>query len=215
MLARRLLVSVEERLVAGLLCDSFTSAGFDVAVAHGAAEALDVADSFDPDGAVLDVHFGDGASGLDLGRRLAAAHPAVRLVFVSRFGVHRSDDPPIGSSFVDTRAIDPARLVAVVDAALGGSATSLMLDAGGEHPIRSLTIRQLEVLRLAASGLTNEMIAHRLGSVVRSVEQRLERVYRTLGLDAVAGINPRVIATREYLAVYGPPTNRVLESVGR
>lgn len=213
-LTRRLLIVEDERLVATLLGEVFTRAGFSVDVAHSAVEAVESIDRFDPDGALIDVHLGSGPNGLQLGHRLSAARPELRLVFLSRFGLPQTDprtgDPlPPNSSFVSKDLVhDPAELVALVEAALRDSSFHEMRRRDDAPLMSALTSVQLEVLRLAASGLTNQLIASRLGTVVRNVEQRLNRVYETLGIEVGGDVNPRVEAVRQYIAAFGLPSAR-------
>lgn len=46
---------------------------------------------------------------------------------------------------------------------------------------RGVSVRELEVLRLVADGLSNEAIAHRLGVSVDTVKSHTVRLYRRLG----------------------------------
>ena len=61
--------------------------------------------------------------------------------------------------------------------------------AGGETMLASgttlpkLTVRQGQVLRLVADGLTDAAIGHRLGCSPRTVDKHLEHIYRTLGVS--------------------------------
>jgi DNA-binding CsgD family transcriptional regulator len=54
-----------------------------------------------------------------------------------------------------------------------------MLDTG---PPTSLTPREIEVIDLAALGMTNQQIADRLGVTVHAVKFHLAGVYRKLGV---------------------------------
>jgi len=71
-----------------------------------------------------------------------------------------------------------------------GSVVEAILDFVGGRPIapasrpapaRGLTEREREVLRLIASGATNEAIASRLGIAVKTVERHVTNLYRKLG----------------------------------
>lgn len=211
-IARRLLVVEDERLVAAMLADTLRRANFEVEVAHTAIDAVAAADGFDPDGALIDIHLGTGPSGIHLGRRLLTTRPELRLIFLSRFGVPDTDGSsgsgiPPSSSFISKELVnDPDHLVGIVSDALRDSAYRAVLESDPTHPIRSLTDTQLEVLRLAAAGLTNQAISDRQGTVVRNIEQRLKRVYATLGIEVGTAVNPRVEAIRQYIAAFGMPT---------
>jgi DNA-binding NarL/FixJ family response regulator len=210
-LARRLLVVEDERLMASMLGDLLRQAGYEVAIAHSALEAVELADSTDPDGALIDIHLGPGPTGLHLGQRLAHHRPALRLIFMSRFGVAdpaRTDHDalPAHSSFINKELIhDPAELLTLIDSALSTDTFLLRRQQHPDHPLRTLTDTQLQILRLAATGLTNLAIATQLGSSVRNVEQRLARVYETLGIAIDPHLNPRVEAIRQYVTIFGLP----------
>ena len=64
------------------------------------------------------------------------------------------------------------------------------------HALSDLSGREMDVLRLAADGLTNEDIAARLGLSVRTVERHLSNVYSKLG---VTGKAARAAAVSELL----------------
>jgi DNA-binding NarL/FixJ family response regulator len=209
-LTRRLLIVEDERLVAFMLRDVLMRADFEVEVSHSAREAIELVDGFDPDGALIDVHLGTGVNGLQLGRRLSVTHPNLRLIFLSRFGVPddaRFDEGlPPASSFISKDLVDdPTHLVTIVEQALRDTRFREVIQSSAALPMSSLTTVQLEVLRLAATGLTNQAIAERQGTTVRNVEQRLARVYETLSIVLRGETNPRVEAIRQYIGAFGMP----------
>jgi DNA-binding NarL/FixJ family response regulator len=61
------------------------------------------------------------------------------------------------------------------------AAGQAMLASG--TPLPQLTVRQGQVLRLVADGLTDAAIGHRLGCSPRTVDKHLEHIYRTLGVS--------------------------------
>lgn len=67
-----------------------------------------------------------------------------------------------------------------------------------DSDVSRLTPAQLRVLALVAEGLSNESVAQQLDVSVRSVENHLLAVYRTLGIQS-EGRNRRVAATLEFL----------------
>ena len=159
-LTRRLLIVEDERLIASLLGDVLTRAGFAVEVTHSAREAVEAVDAFDPDGALIDVHLGTGPSGLQLGQRLSAARPELRMIFLSRFGLPHPDDRvhdglPPNSSFISKDLVDdPADLVSLIERALRDESFSAVRQHPHAVAMHQLTAVQLDVLRLAAAGLT-------------------------------------------------------------
>jgi DNA-binding NarL/FixJ family response regulator len=60
----------------------------------------------------------------------------------------------------------------------------LRREAGAREASGILTPRELDLVRLAASGLRNKEIAHRLGVSQGTVKMHLHNVYRKLGIDS-------------------------------
>ena len=60
--------------------------------------------------------------------------------------------------------------------------TELIQTLDAEHFVPPLTLRELEVARLAIWGLTNRQIAEQLGTSGRTVGNQLQRVYDKLGI---------------------------------
>ena len=65
-----------------------------------------------------------------------------------------------------------------------------------ERPVEPLSPRELDVLRLAADGRTNEEIAEALTLSIRTVERHLSNVYAKLG---VGGRAARAAAATRYV----------------
>ena len=61
-----MLVVEDDDLLATLLKDVLQKSGFEVEIASNAADAIQLVENFDPDGALLDIHLGAGPSGLSL-----------------------------------------------------------------------------------------------------------------------------------------------------
>lgn len=209
---RRILVVEDEPLVASLLRDVLEHAGFETATAPDAVEARTLTRDFDPDAALIDIHLGDGPSGLELGHLLHRTHPHVALVFLTRYADPRvmgttTWSVPEGSSFLaKDRISDPAMLTRCIEAALAQEAPERH-DVGAGSALARLTVTQLEILRLAALGLTNTAIARRRGTSERTVEQRLQSVYEALGVVSSPDVNVRVEAIRHYIAELGIPND--------
>jgi DNA-binding CsgD family transcriptional regulator len=72
---------------------------------------------------------------------------------------------------------------AILTARCEGARTHALLALSGDPAVSALTDRELEVVRLAASGLTNRDIAARLFVSVRTVTTHLYRSYAKLGVN--------------------------------
>lgn len=205
---RRIVIVEDETLVATLVADLLTRHSFEVQVAHSAAEARQVIATFDPDAALLDIHLGSGPSGLHLGHVLRQAHPEMGIVFLSRFtdptvaGL-REVDIPAGCGFIAKEQVtDPDVLLEAINSALRGE---VVIEGKTDSPLGQLTPTQNEILRLAATGMTNAAIAKHRNTSERTVEMRLKSVYAALGIQVTADVNPRVEAVRQYIEAAGVP----------
>ena len=65
-------------------------------------------------------------------------------------------------------------------------------------PLASLTVREVEVLRLVATGLTNAQIEQELFLSSPTVEKHVGSIFTKLGLHTDSG-NRRVLAVLHYL----------------
>lgn len=59
----------------------------------------------------------------------------------------------------------------------------------------ALTLREVEIATLAAAGLPDRMISHRLGVSVRTIESHLTRIYRKLGVHSRKELPPALHRT--------------------
>jgi DNA-binding NarL/FixJ family response regulator len=208
---RRVLVVEDEPLVSALLCRVLEQSGFNTRPCSTALEAKSVIRDFDPDAALIDIHLGEGPSGLHLGHLFKRTHPHLGLVFLTKFhdprvtGRHGTAVPK-GSALLSKELVtDTAMLLEALESVLreGGSPPRHAL--AQPSGVAALTRTQLEILRLAASGLTNAGIARQRHTNERTVEQRLQSVYRTLDIPDHPDVNRRVEAVRQYIAVAGMP----------
>ena len=163
---------------------------------------------------VLDIDLPDGngiALGVvlrreqpDLGVLLLSAHDAMELL------LDLPDDVANGWCYLSkTSTTSEAALLHAVRAAAAGETVldPALLDrvtprAGSA--VARLTQRQYEVLRLLAEGLSNAGIAQRLSIAEKSVQNHVNAVYATLGIDAAPARNPRVTAALRLLEETGP-----------
>lgn len=213
---RRIIVVEDEPLVASLLSNALQGEGFDVRTCDTAADARSLVDSFDPDGALIDIHLGQGPSGLHLGHILNQTHPHIGLVFLTKYqdpsaaGLSEWGFPP-GSAFLSKDTIaETNTLVTALQSVLDDGTE--VRDPEPESPLGSLTRVQLEILRLTALGLTNGAIARYRSTNERTVEQRLQSVYQALNIPINADINPRVEAVRQYILAAGVPGREQIEA---
>jgi DNA-binding NarL/FixJ family response regulator len=212
---RRVLLVEDDTLLASLMGQVLTDQGFVVETCSTEAEARRAVRTLDPDVALIDVHLGTGPFGLTLAHVLSRTHPHIGILLLSRFedltaaGLDAGGIPD-GSVFLPkSRITDRHALVDAVESVLRGHPAPPGA-ADGTGTLSRLTRTQLAVLRLAALGLTNAVIAERHGTTPNNIEKRLRGVYATLGIPTDGPLNPRVEAVRRYIAAAGMP----LETIG-
>lgn len=128
---------------------------------------------------------GDRAVGFDQGMQIASLIPNARLVPMdSRNHVLLADEPAWRTFMDEVRAfLEPER-----------QATAGRADITGG--LGTLSVRERDVLRLTAEGLSNDEIAAELTLSARTVERHLSNVYEKLG---VSGRAARAAAVATFL----------------
>lgn len=156
--------------------------------------------------ALLDVHLGGNITGIDVGFSLRGIYPNMGLVFITSFADPRlisssNVSLPAGSIYIEKAKIESIESInrAIVDSLKAGSKTRL----GSSSDLGMLTNKQIEVLRLVASGLSNSQIAAKLSSSVKSIEAVISRIIKTLGLRDIETQNQRVHMARAYFRFRG------------
>ena len=154
-------------------------------------EAVELAGRLRPDVLVLDLRM-PGLNGIEVARLLAAELPETRVLIVSAYN---DEDYVVealraGATGYLLKTAPARELINAVRSVSAGALTlsaevsqqlaAHMLRASG--PTRSLSARELEVLRLIAQGLANKEIASRLGISQRTVEGHLNNIFDKLGV---------------------------------
>jgi DNA-binding NarL/FixJ family response regulator len=165
-----------------------------VGTASTGAEVLELADRYEPDAVLLDLCM-PGMDGVACIRRLSALYPDLRIVVVSA-----TDDQSVihaalsaGAVCFVGKRVQPSDLVhallAVINARKGGIHYRGELAASELHSVRvdrrethGLTRRELEILRLAASGSSNSQMAKLLWVSEQTIKFHLSNVYKKLGV---------------------------------
>lgn len=163
---------------------------------------------------ILDIDLPDG-NGISLGVTLRRRMPTLGILLLSAHDamdllLDLPADVAAGWGYLSkTSSTSEAVLVNAVRAAAQGetvldpSLIARMTPRAGSAVAR-LTDRQYEVLRLLASGLSNAGIGDRLGITEKSVQNHVNGMYATLGIDADPQRNPRVSAALRLLEETGP-----------
>ena len=161
-----------------------------VGSAADGAEAVAIVAELAPDVVLMDLSM-PVMDGTEATRRITADHPDARVVVLTSY----ADDRHIAEA-LDAGAIgyvlkhaEPEELLGAVRSAAAGdapldpkAARVLLDDRRRPDPEARLSERELEVLRLVATGLANKLIARRLGITERTVKAHLTNVYARIGV---------------------------------
>ncbi len=169
-----------------------------VAEASDGAEAVRLVEAHQPDLAVMDIRMPE-VTGVEATRRIKERFPQVRVLVLTAY----DDDPYVfallhagADGYVLKTASGDELVRAVRTVHQGGTALSPEIAAkvvrqatshrpeGAADQVETLTTRELDVLRLAARGLTNRAIGHGLGISHRTVQGHLASIYGKLGVNS-------------------------------
>lgn len=149
-----------------------------------------------PDVALLDVRLPDG-SGIDLCRTIRSRNPAVACLILTGY----DDDAAVSAAMLagaagyvlkdvgGSRLLDAIRAVAsgrsLIDAAVAQRAAAMIRRRADDDDPRlgSLGLRERQILRLIADGLTNRQIGERLGIAEKTVKNYVSSLLSKLGLE--------------------------------
>ncbi|MCX6461635.1 MAG: response regulator transcription factor [Actinobacteria bacterium] len=209
----RVLLVEDEALSRSLIAGLLESGGYVVAAYGNAKDASRSFEAFCPDAIVTDIDLHTGPSGIDLVVAVKKRHPGLKVVILSNYAIapdlrHSS---LADAAYLNKRDLtEPDVLLATLKSLLSNELCGAMDSRIASGPLAPLTAAQAEVLRMVASGLTNEEIAARRFTTVKSVENMVHRIMATLGVSPDHSLNRRVVAsqffTREAGSVEPPHT---------
>ena len=177
----------------------------EIALEHLASIPIDIL--------LSDIDLGRGMTGVELGIEVRRHFSARGVVLLSNLSqpellTRIPTDVQGGWSYLLKRNISNIdQLGAALHSAAAGEITiDSEIIAGAEitrdGPMGSLTSRQIEVLAMVATGLSNQRVAEELHVGVRTVESSMSLILTQLGLTPNDGISPRVAAVLAYLGAY-------------
>ena len=170
-----------------------------VGEAEDGREVIELAKGLDPDVILMDVRM-PNVDGVEATRRLVDAGSRARIVILTTFDLDEYVYNALragASGFLlkdvqPAQLVDAIRVVAAGEALLAPSVTRRLLDrfadalpgdeAKPPPALESLTERELEVLKLLASGLSNAELAERLFLSETTVKSHISSVLRKLDL---------------------------------
>jgi DNA-binding NarL/FixJ family response regulator len=173
-----------------------------VGEASDGAVALEQVCALAPDVVLMDVRM-PGMDGIEATRRIAAEHPTSRVLVLTTFDVdeYAFEALRAGASGFLVKSAEPAELVDAIRIVAAGSSvvaprvvrrmldlfaphfpTATGPDDGLDPRLRSLTPRELDVLRCIADGSSNAEIAEHLVLSLTTVKTHVSNVLAKLGL---------------------------------
>ena len=202
---QKLLVVEDNTFMRALISDLLVSLGFEVEAVESASAAVKAAARFDPDAAILDVELGAGPNGFDLARILRESAPEIGLVFLTNIpepktiGVDNRSIPKDAAYLVKDSVGDIDLLLKAIKASMRGRVGQELRHDRDVHSLSNLSRSQLDLLHMAALGLSNTEIAARRGTTVRAVENLFKRAIDSAGIEVGPGEHGRVLAVRKYI----------------
>ena len=210
---QKLLLVEDNHFMRTLISEVLEKEGFELAIATNAAEAIKWAASFDPDAAILDVELGSGPNGYDVAKILREQSPEIGLVFLTNIpepktiGVDNKLVPKDAAYLVKDSVGDISLLVRAIAASLRGRINPELRQDKAEHKLSNLSRSQLDLLHMAALGLSNSEIAQRRGTTIRAVENLFKRAIEAANIEVGPGEHGRVLAVRKYIETVVLPKN--------
>lgn len=175
-------------------------------------ELLDLLDMVSVDVVLVDIRMPPTftTEGIATAHAIADRHPSVGVMVLSQYlepdyAVRLLENEPTGRGYLLKDRVGDLKAFAEAlhRVATGGLAVDpgvvAMLMKGATDPLRSLTDRENDVLRLMAQGLSNDGIASELFVSHRTVEAHVGRILDKLGIDRDTSHNPRVAAVLHFL----------------
>jgi two-component system nitrate/nitrite response regulator NarL len=204
----RVVVIDDHRLTANSIGDALERHGMiTVARGYSAAEAIGHCVQQNPDALVIDLDLGPGPTGIDVALQVRKKNRRIGIVLLTGY-----EDPRLLDSTLP--ALPPACVYMVKqkldDATEVVDAVTLSIQLIGRpnalpaiKPRVSLTDAQIDILRLLASGLSNQAIAAKLSLTLSAIEKAINRLAKKLDVDNEAETNTRVALTHRYLDMIG------------
>jgi DNA-binding NarL/FixJ family response regulator len=171
-----------------------------VGEARDGVEAVALTDTLKPDVAIVDISM-PGIGGIEATERIKASRPGTAVLILTSYDDDRyvfallaagaagyllKDVPPqeVVRAVRSVYAGEPVLHPAIARKVLARFAAEAQGGSVGRDSERFLTDRELDILRLAACGLSNADIANRLSVSLRTVQAHLTQVFNKLGASS-------------------------------
>ena len=185
-----LLVDDHPLVRAGLTTLIATTDDLDVVgEASGGEQAVTLAGTLEPDVVLMDLSM-PGMDGVEATRRILEAQPQIHVVVLTSFADQRRVSEALAAGAVgyllkdsDGRDVLGAiRSAALGDAPLDPRVARALLPSATPRVSDTLSVRELQVLRLVAKGQANKQIGRALGISERTVKVHVTHVFRRIGV---------------------------------
>jgi len=160
-----------------------------VGEAESGEQALSKTGDLLPDVVLMDLSM-PGIGGVEATRRILEQHPQVKVVVLTSFADQErvADALAAGAIGYLLKDCDSRELLAAIRSAALGHApldprvARALLPSTTPSVQETLSVRELQVLRLVAKGLANKQIGRSLGITERTVKVHVGHVFRRLGV---------------------------------
>lgn len=209
---RRVLVVEDDDFTRAMLVSALKLEGLEIAGDSATVRGgISVMEQLKPEIAIIDLHLGQGPTGLDLALSFRLRYPKLGIVLLTTFDDPRLLAPnlpeiPRGAVYmVKKDLVAISLLTKAIDQALRN-----VIDSDDESAVRlyrsslnAVSDSQVETMRLVALGLSNREIALRKGISEKSVEQSISRLSNQLEIKKDEHRNIRVQIARIYYRLTG------------
>jgi DNA-binding NarL/FixJ family response regulator len=188
----RVVVADDHAVVRSGLAQLLSGAG-DIELVHAYADARELVDALAhdrPDVVLMDLAM-PHLDGIEATRLVADVLPGAQVVVLTSFSdsdriVAALDAGAVGYLLKDTepdQLLDGIRAAARGESPLAPKAARLLLESRRRPASEpELSERERDVLALVATGLSNKVVAQRLGIAEKTVKAHLTNVYRVIGV---------------------------------
>lgn len=193
----------DDRLTSTSLADALGRYGLTpLAVVHTAGDAVSATAGLAPDVLIVDLDFGPGPTGFDVAITVRRHNPLIGVVMVTAYQDSRLlsptlPPPPPGLVYLVKQQLRSPEQVAVAAREAVVQARKASRGGVARRGI-ALTDQQIELLRLIASGLSNNALAEALTITPKAVEKAISRLADRMGIDRTSEANLRVTLTNRY-----------------
>jgi FixJ family two-component response regulator len=182
----------DDAAVGRSLCRLIRTVGLDAVAFSSARAFLEHPRPAGPACLVLDVRM-PGLGGLDLQAQLEQSRNTLPIVFITGHGNVPTSVRAMKGGAVDflQKPFNDDELIAAVQRALGLSRRAqaeAAVHAEIERRLRTLTPRELEVMKCVIKGLLNKQIAGELGAAEKTVKVHRGRVMQKMAANSVADL---------------------------